>query len=118
MDEPTESSNTDDIGSHFCEKLFHYAEDPSALNDFSDQDVLMLLQFLIYGSFLNEKQELYFELGPQLTKYIKNFTLDESSLEEARYYLFYLREDDGAEVDLTQSVSNFVNDIIIRYLKQ
>lgn len=119
MSDQETSNNSSEVGVHFCEKLFHFAEDPAALNHFSDQEMLMLLQFLIYGTFLNEKQELYFDVGPNLGRYIKRFALDETSLDEARDQIYALRMKDQANrIDFPTAVSNYVNDIIIRYLKQ
>lgn len=103
----------------FCEKLYHFAEEPDAISSFNQHEFLLLLQFLINGCFLNEKHELCFYIGKSLCDYLKNFTLDEFSLAEAREQLKKLREKDEKErVDFVEAVSNYVNYILEKHLKQ
>lgn len=103
---------------HFVEKLFHFAENPEAVADFSEADLVLLMQFLILGVYLNEKHELCFYVGNNLEDYIKSFNFDPSVFADCKDALLELRKRDAVpEEEFVQSVSNYVNKIVIGHVK-
>lgn len=106
------------LSRQFVEKVYEYCEKPEEIEQFNDHELIMLMQLLVKGAFLNDKNELCFYLGKHLGRLVEHFVPTESQIKEARRLLIELRAYDREEnVDLTEAVSNYVNRVVITSLK-
>lgn len=101
------------------EKLYHFAEDPEAIQDFTQHEILYLVQFMIGGLYLNDEKEVCFYPGRRLSSYLRNWKLNRENVENARETIRELRQLDAAKenVDLYEAFSNLINLIVCGFIK-
>ncbi len=59
----------------FVEKVFRLSSDPQAIWSFSDNELVLLLQLMIKGHYLNKELIIQFNLNKELENYIEHFQL-------------------------------------------
>lgn len=99
----------------FLEQLFTFLEDQEEITKFSDTQFLLLVNLLIYGSYLNEINALGFYLTDEIIDLLKQLTPIKEQLDLLKEHLSQVASQSNESV--YENFSGLINYIIYNFLK-